>query len=206
MTIGELISELEQYDRELSIHVYSITNDKDSIISHIGVGDDENGEMETFVSICTEDSLNQGCANNNAPSKCNLINIKPNTYKPVTEPNIEVVQMICEAFINGDTFRPYNSQDCRDDLRTKYVEHYTCIFDNCIKTQFSTPKRKKESAREIHDCDMEMAFECLNNAGYNLFAIRESNGFLRIVCSEKPYFERNGIYYNKIVKYVEHID
>ena len=55
MTIGELISELEQYDKELSIHVYSITNDKDSIISHIGRGDDENGELETFVSICTED-------------------------------------------------------------------------------------------------------------------------------------------------------
>ena len=58
MTIGELISELEQYDKELEIHVYSITNDNDSIISNIGRGDDENGELETFVSICTEDSPN----------------------------------------------------------------------------------------------------------------------------------------------------
>lgn len=142
----------------------------------------------------------------NAQSKCNLINIKPNTYKPVTEPNIEVVHMICEAFINGDTFRPYNSQDCQEELRTKYVEHYNSIFDKSIKTQFINSKMKKESAREIHDCDMEMAFECLNNAGYNLFAIREGDGFLKIVCSEKTYLERNGIFYNKIEKYVEHID
>ena len=141
MTIGELINELEQYDKELEIHVYSITNDKDSTISHIGRGDDENGELETFVSICTEDESK----NSNAQSKCNPINIKPNTYKPITKPNIEVVQMICEAFINGDTFRPYNSQDCQEELRTKYVEHYNGIFDKSIKTQFINSKMKKES-------------------------------------------------------------
>lgn len=197
MTIGELISELEQYDRELEIHVYSITNDKDAIISHIGRGDDENGELETFVSICTEDSLNQGCANNNAPSNCNLINIKPNTHKTVTEPNIEVVQMICDAFINGDTFRPYSHQYKCYHAATKWVS------EGVRNARFID---SKFNSYRIHDCDMEMAFECLQRAGYNMFAIKECNGFVEIVCSEKPYYQENGIFYGRIYKYVEHID
>ena len=193
MTIEELISELEQYDRELEIHVYSITNDKDSIISHIGRGDDENGELETFVSICTEDNPK----NSNAQSKCNLINIKPNPYKPVAEPNIEVVQMICDAFINGDKFRPYTHQYKCYHAATKWVS------EGVRNARFTD---SKFNSYRIHDCDMKMAFEYLQRAGYNMFAIKEGNGFVEIVCSEKPYYEKNGIFYGRIDKYVEHID
>ena len=191
MTIQELISELEQYDKELEIHVYSITNDKDATISHIGRGDDENGDMETFVSICTEDVYKQEC------SKYSTINIKPNPYKPVTEPNIEVVQMICDAFINGDEFRPYTHQYKCYHAATKWVS------EGVRNARFID---SKSNSYRIHDCDMEMAFECLQRAGYNMFAIKEYTGFVEIVCSEKPYYEKNGIYYNKIIKYVEHID
>ena len=190
MTIGELISELEQYDKELEIHVYSITNEKDTIISHIGRGDDD-GELETFVSICTEDVYKQEC------SKYSTINIKPNPYKPVTEPNIEVVQMICDAFINGDEFRPYTHQYKCYHAATKWVS------EGVRNARFID---SKSNSYRIHDCDMEMAFECLQRAGYNMFAIKEYTGFVEIVCSEKPYYEKNGIYYNKIIKYVEHID
>ena len=51
MTIEELINELECYDGELEIRIWSNNMERSYKISHIGRGDDENGEMDTYISI-----------------------------------------------------------------------------------------------------------------------------------------------------------
>ena len=194
MTIEELIKELEQYDKELDIHVYSITNDKDATISHIGRGDDENGTMETFVSICTEDSgaeRTEPKAHGNEP----IISIKPNAYNPVTEIRPEVVQMICDAFLCGSKFIPYEGNRVSP---TRYV------FSQNGKAEF-IPYNCSDTIR-IYDCEMAKAFEVLQDADYNMFSIKDVSGFVEIVCSEKPYYQKKGIFYGRINNYTEHID
>lgn len=51
MEISELIKELQDYDGELEIRVWSNDANRSYKISHIGRGDDENGEMDTYISI-----------------------------------------------------------------------------------------------------------------------------------------------------------
>ena len=51
MEISELIKELQNYDGELEIRVWSNNMNRSYKISHIGRGDDENGEMDTYISI-----------------------------------------------------------------------------------------------------------------------------------------------------------
>lgn len=194
MTIQELINELEQYDKELEIHVYSITNDKDATISHIGRGDDENGMIETFVSICTEDTGTES-EKPKAESIEPLIKIKPNDYKPVTKIRPEVVQMICDAFIGGSKFIPYWGSQT---MPTK------CVFSRNGKTEF-VPCICSDTIR-IYDCEMDKAIELLQDAEYYVFSHKENNGFVEIVCSEKPYYQENGIFYDRMYNYTEHID
>lgn len=197
MTIQELISELEQYDKELEIHVYSITNDKDATISHIGRGNDEDGMLETFVSICTEDT---GVESEKPKLASNepLIKIKPNDYKPVTEIRPEVVQMICSAFIGGRKFRPYTHSWKCYHAATKWVSAYLG------RGSFEDTPRNDNF--QINDCEMDKAIELLQDAGYYIFSHKENNGFVEIVCSEKPYYQDNGIFYDRMYTYTEHID
>ena len=193
MTIKELKQELDRFDDNMKVNVFSISNHKDSIISNVV----KDGVNETYVTLMTEDTEGISHIKNDDMGIYHPIKINPNTYKPVTEPNIEVVQMICDAFINGDEFRPYTHQYKCYHAATKWVS------EGVRNARFID---SKSNSYRIHDCDMEMAFECLQRAGYNMFAIKEYTGFVEIVCSEKPYYEKNGIYYNKIIKYVEHID
>ena len=51
MTIGELINELEGYGKELEIKVWSLNFNRSYKISHVGRGDDEDGILDTFLSI-----------------------------------------------------------------------------------------------------------------------------------------------------------
>ena len=193
MTIKELKQELDRFDDNMKVNVFSISNHKDSVISNVV----KDGVNETYVTLMTEDTEGISHIKNDDMGICHPIKINPNIYKPVTEPNIKVVQMICDAFINGDEFRPYTHQYKCYHAATKWVS------EGVRNARFID---SKSNSYQIHDCDMEMAFECLQRAGYNMFAIKECNGFVEIVCSEKPYYEKNGIYYNKIIKYVEHID
>lgn len=193
MTIKELKQELDRFDDNMKVNVFSISNHKDAVITNVV----KDGVNETYVTLMTEDTEGISHIKNDDMGIYHPIKINPNTYKPVTEPNIKVVQMICDAFINGDKFRPYSHQYKCYHAATKWVS------EGVRNARFID---SKFDSYRIHDCDMEMAFECLQRAGYNMFAIKEDTGFVEIVCSEKPYYEKNGIFYGRIDKYVEHID
>ena len=193
MTIKELKQELDRFDDNMKVNVFSISNHKDAIITDVI----KDGVNETYVTLMTEDTEGMSHIKNDDMESYHPIKINPNTYKPVAEPNIEVVQMICDAFINGDKFRPYTHQYKCYHAATKWVS------EGVKNARFID---SKFNSYRIHDCDMKMAFEYLQRAGYNMFAIKEDNGFVEIVCSEKPYYEKKGIFYGRIDKYVEHID
>ena len=193
MTIGELKQKLDRFDDDMKVNVYSMHNHMDAKIIDVV----EDGVLEKYVTLMTEDAEGIRQIRYDDLDKYHTIKINPSTYKPVTEPNIKVVQMICDAFINGDKFRPYTHQYKCYHAATKWVS------EGVKNARFID---SKFNSYRIHDCDMEMAFECLQRAGYNMFAIKEYTGFVEIVCSEKPYYEKKGIFYERIDKYVEHID
>ena len=52
MTIKELKQELDRFDDNMKVNVFSISNDKDSIISNVV----KDGVNETYVTLMTEDT------------------------------------------------------------------------------------------------------------------------------------------------------
>ena len=57
MEINELISELKEYDGELTVKVFSNGADKAYPISHVGQGHTD-GVLDTYVSIVVDDDRN----------------------------------------------------------------------------------------------------------------------------------------------------
>ena len=57
MEINELVSELKEYDGELTVKVWSNGADKDYPISHVGQGHTD-GVLDTYVSIVVDDDRN----------------------------------------------------------------------------------------------------------------------------------------------------
>ena len=57
MEINELVSELKEYDGELTVKVWSNGADKAYPISHVGQGHTD-GVLDTYVSIVVDDDRN----------------------------------------------------------------------------------------------------------------------------------------------------
>lgn len=112
------------------------------------------------------------------------INIPQNTYSVPTEIRQEVVQAICDAFLNGRRFFPNYHGNCgrhryvaRNDFGggyggTSFEEKPTGSFVSKIY--------------RIHGCEMQMAFNILIDAGYHIFRLWESGGY---EMSKKPHLE-----------------
>lgn len=118
------------------------------------------------------------------------LNIPQNDYVQPTEVRQEVVQAICDAFLNGsmfDTGYLGNSAPtvyvCKEHNRKRYSfssRTYPIYggpgFDECIR---------------IHGVEMQAAFEALRKAGYYI-TIHHLTTEITYRCSKKP--ERGGRY------------
>ena len=115
------------------------------------------------------------------------LNIPENTYSVPTEVRPEVVQQICDAFLqrtSNSTFYPHHDGPYR-----RATLHVELSGDKGIgfinPDSYSTPK---DSVR-IRGCEMKAAFEALRQAGYHIFRVYKYITWLGYVLSEKPYHE-----------------
>ena len=76
MTIKELKQELDRFDDNMKVNVFSISNHKDSIISNVV----KDGINETYVTLMTEDTEDLSHIKNDDMGIYHPIKINPNTY------------------------------------------------------------------------------------------------------------------------------
>lgn len=121
-----------------------------------------------------------------------MITIKQNTYTRPTECREEVVQAICDAFLNHcihSTYHPHKNGRCR--YPTKYVVGRT----HGSTTEFFGFDSTKEETHshdvgyEIRGCEMRRAFKELINAGYYMFKVYTYGEWLGYEVYHKPHME-----------------
>ena len=129
------------------------------------------------------------------------VNIPKNDYVQPTEVRPEVVQAICEAFLNGGawgTFYPFSGSVYRPATRLVEVK--------CGKGVSFVSQRWNLSEDEIYyriyGCEMKAAFEALIKAGYHLFKVYDHGSWVGYVCKRKPYRE-NG---TEVYEFTDFID
>lgn len=124
------------------------------------------------------------------------VNIPKNDYVQPTEVRHEVVQAICEAFLNRDEFRTF-----KDGFSS-------WVYRNSTGKMMFTPNgltkdKLEEENREFYiprGCEVNHAFKCLYDAGYFIF--RHYSGVTCYNLSKKPYY--NG--YTMVKEFTDFID
>ena len=103
------------------------------------------------------------------------ITIPKNDYVKPTELREEVIQKVCNKFI--EYYIPNNIRWNKND----------CYYHENSKYGLSEFKYQdsKEGVR-VNGCEMEQVFSCLLNAGYHIF-FKWINGYNYYVVSKKPY-------------------
>lgn len=96
-----------------------------------------------------------------------MVTIKKNDYVQPTEVREEVVQAICEAFLEGNAFSTFHPT-----TTSLYRKRTTLVLmRNGKGFGFSdNPIGEKEYER-VRGCEMKMAFAELRKAGYHIFRI-----------------------------------
>lgn len=113
------------------------------------------------------------------------INIPKNDYVQPTEVREEVVQGICEAFLNGgawSTFHPFSNgayrgasnKIIRNKNDKKFYGFHNEGFSNDIAIRFN-------------GAEMKAAFVALIKAGYYMFKVYEYGSWMGYECSKKPF-------------------
>lgn len=114
------------------------------------------------------------------------INIPKNTYEVPTEIREDVVQKICEAFLNKSCwsiFHPF-SQGCyrRATLFVQARNGKGVGFSN--RADFLG----KEGIK-VRGCEIAAAFKALRDAGYHMYRYYEYREWMGYKVDEKPYVE-----------------
>jgi hypothetical protein len=117
------------------------------------------------------------------------INIPKNDYVQPKEVREEVVQAICDAFLEShcnSIFHPYGSGCCR--RRTLFV-HPKTQNSRASFQDYDWTTRHDEFV-EFNGEEMKTAFKVLQNAGYYMFRIYEYGTWMGYKCSKKPFMEK----------------
>jgi hypothetical protein len=112
------------------------------------------------------------------------VKIPVNDFTIPTEPDQEVVQEICDAFLGGWRYCvPTNA-----NKGTHYVGTFQGkgMFSSCLWSHEDGKKATRN--KEIHGCDMKAAFQALRKAGYHMFVRYSMGGDAFIRCRKEPYF------------------
>ena len=125
------------------------------------------------------------------------INIPYNKYKRPTIIREEIVQAICEAFLNGGIFSPY------------FENYYVCPKSECKEEKHFyniTKYTNKDKLIRFNTNEMSKAIDVLQDYGYYMMVKQrytKENGYNNdYICSEKPY--KPG--YSKVGVFAEFID
>lgn len=114
-----------------------------------------------------------------------MITIPKNDYKPSDEIREEVVQDICNSFLNGTIyaiFHPYNTSAYR--RRTNGL-----LYKNGVLHGFSDrPLGDNDKLVKFTSKELNAAIKCLVKAGWHIF-YSDDKGWPWIKCSKYPYMD-----------------
>ena len=130
------------------------------------------------------------------------INIPKNTYSVPTEVRKDVVEIICNAFINGGcdkVFHPCSDGCCRPATlcayrKPKAVNQYgKAVEERGWFYGFESKGRCADYTLcefyEVRGCEMNVAFSALREAGWHIFRVYEFGTWRGYQVSSKPYLE-----------------
>ena len=119
------------------------------------------------------------------------VNIPRNDYKQLSEPRTEVVQAICDAFLNrlGFFYHPYNDGCYRQASTAVAIDSQGKGF--CFLNWREYENKKATEYVVFYGCEMKAAFKALIKAGYHMFRAYEYRSWMGYICSKKP-FVRGG--------------
>lgn len=135
-----------------------------------------------------------------------MINIPKNEYVQSSDVREEVVQAICEAFINKCTFHPHNGSNCSYRGATLYVAKPTrkgvqhVWSFKCSRFIDST-----DISYRIRSVEMKRAFEELIKAGYYMFRVWFYGSWLGYDCHTRPFYY-DGFRAEKVETFNDRID
>ena len=118
------------------------------------------------------------------------VNSPQNDYIQPTEVREEVVQKICDVFLNRragyyhDVFYPYSENGYR--VRTLGV---VIRKDGRAYTVDHKADLKGETIIKFHGSEMKAAFQALIKAGYHMFRVYSYGSWMGYICAEKPFYK-----------------
>lgn len=117
------------------------------------------------------------------------INIPENDYIQPTEVREDVVQKICDVFLDRrggcyhNAFHPNSDGRCRTrDLGLRLYKGTNKAYE------FTTSAASGEFIR-IHGVEMKAAFRALVSAGYHMYRVYEYGTWMGYICDKKPYYQ-----------------
>ena len=115
------------------------------------------------------------------------VNIPTNDYEQPTEIRSEVVQGICDVFLNGgawSTFHPFSESVYRR-ASNKIIRH-----KNDKKFYgFHDEGFSNDIAIRFNGAEMKAAFAALIKAGYHMFKVYNYGTWKGYICSKKPFYK-----------------
>lgn len=132
------------------------------------------------------------------------INIPRNEYVQPTEVRQEVVQGICDAFLEQrafSCFHPFSDGAYRG--KTLYISKHK----GCKKYYgFTKDKFSGDDVVRFNGAEMRAAFRALQDAGYFMYRIRKYGSWVGYIVYPKPKY--NGIYNyaEKVTDFTDFID
>lgn len=117
-----------------------------------------------------------------------MINIPKNDYVEDTSINEEIVQGICNAFLNGRVWHPNHGGDGTYRRPNNYVGKWR---DYPAFNSFCSAEDADEDdyiAKRFNESEMRRAWKEIIAAGYHMFEIREYGSWYGYKCDKRPYY------------------
>lgn len=129
-----------------------------------------------------------------------MISIEKNNYVQPTQVRDEVVQGICEAFLDGrawTTFHPVSDGCYR--RQTKYITKHKGgkKYESFMDKPFD-----HEEGVQFNGAEMRKAFQVLQENGYYMFRVYEYRTWMGYRCSRKPFLEGG----TRVTEFTDFID
>lgn len=118
------------------------------------------------------------------------VNIHQNKYTQPTEVRAEVVQKICEVFLDRragayhNIFHPYSDGPYRDRTLGLVVRNSGVAFKFSNQSLLDS-----ETLVRFNGQEMKAAFEALIKAGYHMYRVYEYGSWIGYLCDKKPFYQ-----------------
>lgn len=119
------------------------------------------------------------------------VNIPENDYIQPTEVREDVVQKICDVFLDNrgihdhhNVFHPNSDGNYRRRYRGLRIHK-----DSGKAYEFDSSPLSRDEFIIIRGIEMKAAFRALISAGYHMYRIYEYRTWMGYICDKKPYYQ-----------------